>query len=74
MEASFYSDTNQLFVLTSTGAVQLQGDYVWDDNATWNDSYFWTEGGTSLQRVCNHWWKIQITNTGIKIEEIYPTV
>ena len=74
LEASFYSDTNQLFVLTSTGAVQLQGDYVWDDNAAWNDSYFWTEGGTSLQRVCNHWWKIQITNTGIKIEEIYPTV
>jgi len=69
----FYLNTVQTFVLSSTGIAQINADYVWDDNATWNDTYIWTEGGTSLERICNHWWKVQITKRGIRIEEIFPT-
>ena len=41
------------------------------DDATWNDGYFWVEGGTPIQRVCGHWWKVQITNSTIRAEEVY---
>ena len=73
LELPFYTNTTQVFVLSSTSVAQINNDYVWDDTATWTDTYTWVEGGTSLERVCNHWWKVQITNTGIKIEEIFPT-
>lgn len=73
LEAPFYTNTSQVFVLSSANIAQINNDYVWDDTATWTDTYTWVEGGTSLERVCNHWWKVQITNTGIKIEEIFPT-
>lgn len=73
LESSFYTDTTQTFVLTDTGVVQINSDYIWDDTATWNDNYIWTEGGTSIERVCNHWWRVQITNTSIRVEEIFPT-
>ena len=72
LEAYFYSNTTSVFVLTATGVKQINEDYIWDDTATWNDSYIWTEGGTSLERVCNHWWKVRITNSSIQIEEVYP--
>ena len=73
LETSFYTDKIQTFVLTGTGVAQINSDYIWDDTATWNDNYIWTEGGTSIERVCNHWWKVQITNTSIRVEEIFPT-
>lgn len=73
LEFPFYTNTSQVFVLSSASVAQINNDYVWDDTATWTDTYTWVEGGTSLERVCNHWWKVQITNTGIKIEEIFPT-
>ena len=73
LESSFYTDKTQTFVLTDTGVTQINSDYIWDDAATWNDGYIWTEGGTSIERVCNHWWKVQITNTSIRVEEIFPT-
>ena len=73
LELPFYTNTTQVFVLSSASVAQINNDYVWDDTATWTDTYTWVEGGTSLERVCNHWWKVQITNTGIKIEEIFPT-
>ena len=73
LELPFYTNTTQTFVLSSNNVAQINNDYIWDDTATWTDSYTWVEGGTSLERVCNHWWKVQITNTGIKIEEIFPT-
>lgn len=73
LELPFYTNTTQVFVLSSASVAQINNDYVWDDTATWTDTYTWVEGGTSLERVCNHWWKIQITNTGIKIEEVFPT-
>jgi hypothetical protein len=73
LELPFYTNTTQVFVLSPTSVAQINNDYVWDDTATWTDTYTWVEGGTSLERVCNHWWKVQITNTGIKIEEIFPT-
>lgn len=68
----FYTNTTQEFVLTATGTAQTNSDYVWLDESTWNDDYFWTEGGTSIERVCNHWWKVQITNEGMKVEEVFP--
>lgn len=73
LELPFYTNTSQVFVLSSANIAQINNDYIWDDTATWTDTYTWVEGGTSLERVCNHWWKVQITNTGIKIEEIFPT-
>ncbi len=73
LELPFYTNTTQVFVLSSASVAQINNDYVWDDTATWTDTYTWVEGGTSLERVCNHWWKVQITNTGIKIEEVFPT-
>ena len=73
LELPFYTNTSQVFVLSSASVAQINNDYIWDDTATWTDTYTWVEGGTSLERVCNHWWKVQITNTGIKIEEIFPT-
>ena len=73
LELPFYTNTTQVFVLSLDSAPQINNDYVWDDSATWNDTYIWVEGGTSIERVCNHWWKVQITNTTIKIEEIFPT-
>ena len=69
----FYTGVTSSFVLTETGNSSLNNDYIWMDTETWNDSYIWTEGGTALERICNHWWKVQITNSGIKIEEFYPT-
>lgn len=73
LEQFFYNNTNMVFVLNQNSIPQINNDYVWDDDSNWNDDYYWVEGGTSLERVCNHWWKIQITKTGIKIEEIYPS-
>lgn len=73
LELPFYTNTSQVFVLSSANIAQINNDYIWDDTATWTDTYTWVEGGTPLERVCNHWWKVQITNTGIKIEEIFPT-
>ena len=72
LEAPFYTGVTQVFVNSSSSVAQINNDYVWLDTGTWDDAGFWTEGGTSIERVCNHWWKVQITNTGIKIEEIFP--
>ena len=73
MEVPFYTNTVQMFVLSPNNIQQINADYVWDDTETWNDNYTWVEGGTSLERICNHWWKIQITNSSIKIQEIFPS-
>lgn len=72
LEGYFYTNRVQTFVLTTTGVAQANSDYIWDDDATWSDDYIWTEGGTSLEQVCNHWWKVQITKNTITIEEIFP--
>lgn len=72
LEGYFYTNRAQTFVLTATGVAQANSDYIWDDTATWNDNYIWTEGGTSLEQICNHWWKVQITKNNITIEEIFP--
>ena len=71
IEKPFYDNTNMVFVLNENKIPQINNDYIWDDNNNWNDDYFWVEGGTSLERICNHWWKIRITKTEIKIEEVY---
>lgn len=70
LETPFYSGTTQVFVNSDSAIVQPNYDYVWLDTGTWNDSGYWVEGGTSLQRVCNHWWKAQITNNDIRVQEI----
>ena len=74
LETYFFSNINQTFVLSQTGVKQINDDYIWDDESEWNDDYYWTEGGTSLERVVNHWWKVQITNSEIKLEEIFPNL
>ena len=71
LETYFYTGTNTVFVLSSSPVVQPNNDYLWLDNALWNDDYTWVEGGTSLKRICNHWWKAKITKEGVLIEEIY---
>lgn len=73
LQTPLYTGTVDTFVLAS-GTPQINDDYVWLDSATWADENIWTEGGTFLERVCNHWWKVQITNTTIKVEEIFPTL
>ena len=73
LEAPFYTGTTQVFVNSPSSIAKVNNDYVWLDTGTWDDNGFWTEGGTSMERICNHWWKVQITKTGIKIEEIFPT-
>lgn len=70
VSSPFYTGTQEVFVLSSTNVVQPNNDYVWQDSATWNDTYYWVEGGTALSRVCNHWWKAHITDENIKIEEL----
>ena len=73
LESYFYNKTSQTSVLSPNNVPQISSDYIWDDDTTaWNDTYYWVEGGTSLERVCNHWWKIQITKDGIRMESIYP--
>lgn len=74
LSKDLYSGMVNAFVLTTTGTSQINEDYIWMDNAVWDDDYIWTEGGTSIERVCNHWWKVQITDNEIKTEEIYASV
>lgn len=71
LSTDLYSNTTSAFVLAQSNFVNPDYDYIWMDDATWNDSYFWVEGGTPIQRVCGHWWKLQITNSTIKAEEVY---
>lgn len=71
LSTDLYSNTTSAFVLAQSNFVNPDYDYIWMDDATWNDDYFWVEGGTPIQRVCGHWWKLQITNSTIKAEEVY---
>ena len=71
LSTDLYSNTTSVFVLAQSNFVNPDYDYIWMDDSTWNDNYFWVEGGTPIQRVCGHWWKMQITNTTIKAEEVY---
>lgn len=72
LSSYFYTDKTQVFVLSSTNLAQIDNDYIWIDDEMWDDNKFWVEGGTSIERICNHWWKVQINKEGIKIEEIFP--
>ena len=71
LSTDLYSNTTSAFVLAQSNFVNPDYDYIWMDDATWNDGYFWVEGGTPIQRVCGHWWKVQITNSTIRAEEVY---
>lgn len=71
-QVPFYTGITQVFVNSPSSVPQINNDYIWMDSGTWDDNGYWVEGGTSLERICNHWWKIQITKDGIKIEEIFP--
>ena len=71
LSTDLYSNTTSAFVLAQSNFVNPDYDYIWMDDATWNDGYFWIEGGTPIQRVCGHWWKVQITNSTIRAEEVY---
>lgn len=73
LSTAFYTGTTNVFLLTTTGQPKANEDYVWDDTGTWNDALIWTEGGTPIGRICNHWWKVRITNTSITVKELVVT-
>lgn len=69
VEGQFYSNQNNTFVLQNNNVKNPYADYIWTDDNVWNDSYYWVEGGTQIERASDSWWKIQITKDGIIIRE-----
>jgi len=65
----FYDSINNVFVLQSTAIPLSINDYVWDDTQTWNDLYYWVEGGTEIERIANIYWKMRLTNDTITVIE-----
>ena len=67
--ATFYDNPQDTWVLQQNPVAQADLDYRWiDDSNSWDDTKYWVEGGTGIERVSNYWWKLQITNTTIKLE------
>lgn len=59
LEAIFYiPNPASLSSTTSTAGMSL--DYIWNDDITWNDTYYWVEGGTEIERIAGLWWKAEI--------------
>ena len=69
VETAFYDNPNNTFVLQATNIQNIYADYIWTDDSSWNDSYYWVEGGTQIGRASENWWKIKITNNDIKVLE-----
>lgn len=68
LSTPFYNNIQDEWVLQSSLAVQGDKDYRWIDNSnSWDDTKFWTEGGTGIERVANQWWKLRITNDSITL-------
>ena len=61
VSAPYYNTPNNVFLLQSTNFISPYSDYIWDDNGSWQDSYYWVEGGTPIERAANTWWKVQFT-------------
>ena len=69
VETAFYDNPNNTFVLQATNVKNIYADYIWTDSSSWNDDYYWVEGGTQIGRAADNWWKVQITNNNIKVLE-----
>lgn len=66
--ASFYNNLQDTWVLQDDTSPQSNLDYRWIDTSnSWNDTKYWVEGGTGIERVANYWWKAQITNDDITL-------
>lgn len=74
-ETPFYSGVNELWPLQTNKLALSNGDYLWiDENNSWptdanESSVYWVEGGGPTARITQNWWKIQLTNTNIKVEK-----
>ena len=66
---SIEANVNNTFVLQATRVKNIYADYIWADSSSWNDDYYWIEGGTQIERASNNWWKVEIKNNSIKILE-----
>lgn len=62
----FGGNISQTFVLSAVPEVDQYKDYMWSDTATWADTYYWVEGLSFNDRMCNKWWKVEIKPTSIK--------
>lgn len=70
LTATFYSNPQDAFALQTNRNPQSNLDYRWIDSGNqWEDSKYWVEGGTGIERVAGNWWKLQITNNTIKLEK-----
>ncbi len=74
LSTDFYSNVNNVFTLQNTNIVNPVNDYIWNDSAIWpseeiENSYYWVEGGTEVERIADYWWKLELTNDNIKIEK-----
>ncbi len=69
VEASFYDNPSNVFVLQPTTTKNPYLDYIWTDDDVWRDNYYWVEGGTQLERAAENWWKLQITKDEIIVRE-----
>lgn len=64
----FYTGTTPAFVLQENTIVNPNYDYQWiDDSNSWIDSDYWVEGGGAIARLLAGWWKVEVTDTEIKI-------
>lgn len=68
VSASYYDTPNNVFCLQKNNFISPYSDYVWTDSGTWDDKYYWLEGGTPIGRASNTWWKVRITPEGMIIE------
>lgn len=42
--------------------------YIWNDSATWDDSYFWVENTIQTDYVTKNWFKITMLPTGVQVK------
>lgn len=69
LSTSMISAVQDAWVLQATRTQNPDYDYRWiDASNSWEDEKYWVEGGTGVERIANHWWKVQITNNFIRVE------
>lgn len=69
VETAFYDNPNNTFVLQQSRVKNPYADYIWTDDNVWNDTHYWVEGGTQLERAAENWWKLKITKDEIIVRE-----
>lgn len=74
LSTDFYTNINNTFALQASSTTSPLFDYIWMDSFVWPSaenelSYYWLEGGTETGRIVDYWWKLELTNTSIKLEK-----